>query len=227
MIGFNHRHWRWGLVLSCLGSLLVGATLTQPTRAAEPVVVNAEGYTTRSYGSVTFEGINYAVQSNVANEYVPSMTHSYSDMGSYYLVNSDYSLPNVPNITSGVLWATGNKNRGWAINSLFDGLFHAATYVFVVIGLAILWRTAHRRHLYWSTRLLIGAMLIGFGMFNLVEGIVDHQVLGLHHVNETSPREDWIYWDMGFLAWGAAMLMCGWYLAWRARGVRAAAGSAP
>ncbi|WP_345723290.1 RICIN domain-containing protein [Herpetosiphon gulosus] len=120
MMNLNHRHWRWGLVLTCLSSVLFGALLTQPTRAAEPIVVNAEGYTTRNYGSVSFEGINYAVQSNVANEYVPSMTHSYSDMGSYYLVNSDHSLPNVPNITTGVLWSTGNKNRGWAINSEYD-----------------------------------------------------------------------------------------------------------
>jgi uncharacterized membrane protein len=28
-------------------------------------------------------------------------------------------------------------------------------------------------------------MLIGFGLFNLVEGIIDHHLLGIHHVNET------------------------------------------
>ena len=55
-------------------------------------------------------------------------------------------------------------------------------------------------------------MLVGFGAFNLVEGIIDHQILGIHHVNETVPREQWIYWDLGFLAWGAAMVVFGWYL---------------
>jgi uncharacterized membrane protein len=92
-----------------------------------------------------------------------------------------------------------------------DGLFHAATYVFVVTGLIVVWRTARRRHLRWSSKLLAGTMLIGFGAFNLVEGLVNHhQLLGLHHVNETAPREQWIYWDVGFLVWGAAMLIGGW-----------------
>ena len=87
------------------------------------------------------------------------------------------------------------------INTLWDGIFHASTYVFVVIGLILLWRTAHRVHLWWSGRLLIGTLLMGFGIFNLVEGIVDHQILGLHHVNETVPASQWLYWDIGFLVW--------------------------
>jgi uncharacterized membrane protein len=99
-------------------------------------------------------------------------------------------------------------------NTLLDGLFHAATYIFVAIGLGLLWRAAHRTHIRWSTKMLIGTMLMGFGLFNLAEGIVDHHLLGLHHVNETVSREQWIYWDIGFLIWGAAMLVGGWLL-WR------------
>jgi uncharacterized membrane protein len=98
------------------------------------------------------------------------------------------------------------------LNTLLDGLFHASTYIFVVLGLVMLWRTAHRSHLWWSGKLLVGTMLMGFGIFNLVEGIIDHQILGLHHVNETVPRDQWIYWDIGFLVWGALMLVGGWAL---------------
>ena len=98
------------------------------------------------------------------------------------------------------------------INTLWDGIFHASTYVFVVLGLILLWRTAHRVHLWWSGRLLIGTLLMGFGIFNLAEGIVDHQILGLHHVNETVPASQWLYWDIGFLIWGALMLIGGWAL---------------
>jgi uncharacterized membrane protein len=100
-------------------------------------------------------------------------------------------------------------------NVLLDGLFHAATYVFVLIGLILLWRAAHRSHVRWSGKLLAGSLLMGFGLFNVVEGLVNHHLLGLHHVNETVPREQWIYWDIGFLVWGAAMLVGGWAL-WRA-----------
>jgi len=97
-------------------------------------------------------------------------------------------------------------------NTLLDGLFHAATYVFVVIGLVILWRAAHRQHPWWSGKMMVGSMLMGFGLFNVVEGIVDHHALELHHVNETVPPEQWIYWDAGFLVWGALMLLVGWGL---------------
>jgi uncharacterized membrane protein len=102
--------------------------------------------------------------------------------------------------------------EGLRLNTLFDGLFHASTYIFVIAGLIVLWRQARRRHLRWSSRLLIGTLLMGFGIFNLVEGVIDHHLLGLHHVNETVPRAQWIYWDAGFLIWGALMLAAGWAL---------------
>jgi uncharacterized membrane protein len=107
-------------------------------------------------------------------------------------------------------------------NTLLDGLFHAATYLSVVLGLVLLWRAAHQSHLWWSGKMLVGTVLIGFGLFNLVEGLVNHQILGIHHVNETVPREQWIYWDLGFLLWGALMLVGGWRL-WR-QGRRASPG---
>jgi uncharacterized membrane protein len=102
--------------------------------------------------------------------------------------------------------------EGLEFNTLWDGLFHASTYVFVVAGLVILWRHARREHLRWSTKLIVGTLLIGFGVFNMVEGIIDHHLLGLHHVNETVPREQWIYWDIGFLVWGALMILIGAFL---------------
>ena len=98
------------------------------------------------------------------------------------------------------------------VNTLWDGLFHASTYVFVGIGLWLLWRAAHRSHVWWSGRMLTGTLLLGFGIFNVVEGIVDHHILKIHHVNETVPPEQWIYWDVGFLIWGAAMIFGGWAL---------------
>jgi uncharacterized membrane protein len=117
--------------------------------------------------------------------------------------------------------------RNLEINTLWDGIFHASTYVFVALGLALLWRQARTTHVWWSGKLLLGTMLLGFGAFNVVEGIVDHHLLGIHHVNETVPREQWIWWDAGFIAWGAAMLLAGWWL-WRSgrRDTAATAGAA-
>lgn len=100
------------------------------------------------------------------------------------------------------------------LNTLLDGLFHAATYIFTLAGLVLLWRAARQRHSPWRASALLATLLMGFGLFNLVEGIVNHHILGLHHVNETVPRGQWIWWDAGFLIWGAAMLAGGWAL-WR------------
>ena len=98
------------------------------------------------------------------------------------------------------------------INTLWDGVFHLTTYVSVFLGLIILWKRAHRTHVRWPGKLLAGTLLVGFGVFNFVEGLIDHHILGLHHVNETVPPEQWIYWDLGFLIWGALMLGVGWSL---------------
>ena len=60
---------------------------------------------------------------------------------------------------------------------------------------------AHGPHLWWSTRLLIGTMLIGFGAFNVVEASWT-TIRWDCTMYETAPRELWIYWDVGFLLLG-------------------------
>jgi uncharacterized membrane protein len=60
-------------------------------------------------------------------------------------------------------WYPVNTIENLKLNTRWDGIFHSSTYLFVVAGLFILWRTAQRRHLFWSTKLLVGTMLMGFG----------------------------------------------------------------
>jgi uncharacterized membrane protein len=98
------------------------------------------------------------------------------------------------------------------LNTTVDGLFHVATYLFAIVGLVLLWRArqafgAQRRGKYF-----VGAMLIGAGSFNLMEGVVDHHLLGIHHVRQTVPREEWIWWDLGFLVLAVLLLLAGWWL---------------
>jgi len=109
-------------------------------------------------------------------------------------------------------WYPINSVENLKLNTLWDGIFHSATYLFVLAGLVILWRQAHRGHLYWSNRLLVGTVLMGFGAFNVVEGLVDHHLLGIPHVNEQVDIESRVHWDVAFLVWGAAMLVIGWML---------------
>jgi uncharacterized membrane protein len=109
-------------------------------------------------------------------------------------------------------WYPVNTMENLELNTVWDGIFHSATYLFVVAGLFVLWRGAQRRHLLWSSKLLAGTMLLGFGLFNTVEGIINHHVLGIHHVNETVARESWVYWDIAFTFSGLVMLAAGWLL---------------
>ena len=109
-------------------------------------------------------------------------------------------------------WYPPDTLENLRLNTLWDGVFHSATYVFVAVGLYLLWRAAHGRHLRWSSQMMAGTLLLGWGGFNLVEGLVDHQLLGVHHVNETVDPAQRIYWDIGFLVWGLAMIGAGWLL---------------
>lgn len=98
------------------------------------------------------------------------------------------------------------------VNVWADGLFHAATWALTFAGLGLLWQAARGNHARWPMRALPAALLAGFGSFNLIEGLVNHHWLGLHHVNETAPPAQWLWWDLGFLAWGGAMLATGVWL---------------
>jgi uncharacterized membrane protein len=62
----------------------------------------------------------------------------------------------------------------------------------------------------WSGRTFGGALVLGWGLFNVIEGVIDHQLLGLHHVHEYV--DDKLPWDLGFLAFGALQLLVGWLL---------------
>ena len=101
---------------------------------------------------------------------------------------------------------------GLEANTLADGIFHAATWIAVAVGIYILWRRLPNASWSFSGRVFVGWLLIGWGLFNLVEGIVDHHILTLHHVRE-GPGVTETAWDVGFLALGVLLISAGWILA--------------
>jgi len=92
------------------------------------------------------------------------------------------------------------------INMFWDGLFHAFTWAMTALGVAALWRAGLRDDASRSTRTFVGALAAGWGLFNLVEGLVDHHLLGVHHVVEGPGR---LKWDLAFLASGVLLLTVG------------------
>ena len=61
----------------------------------------------------------------------------------------------------------------------------------------------------------VGLLLAGWGLFNLVEGVVDHHLLQLHHVRDDLGGP--LSWDLGFLAVSVVLLVGGWALHRRGR----------
>jgi uncharacterized membrane protein len=96
------------------------------------------------------------------------------------------------------------------MNTVGDGFFHTVTWLCVLIGLGLLYaRVTSSRGRLWSSRTLWGWVLVGWGLFNLVEGIIDHHVLGVHHVRH---GPDQLWWDLAFLALGVVLIAGGWLL---------------
>jgi uncharacterized membrane protein len=103
------------------------------------------------------------------------------------------------------------------LNTLWDGLFHAATWVATAVGLWLLHRALRNGHR-WAGRTVVAGLAVGWGSFNVVEGVVDHHLLGLHHVREGASNV--LLWDLGFLAFGALLIAGGLALARRDRTAR-------
>ena len=100
---------------------------------------------------------------------------------------------------------------GLEANTLADGLFHGATWLLVLAGLLLTIRAWQRGALAPPWRAHLGLMLAGWGAFNVVEGVVDHLILGVHHVRDDLGGP--IGWDVGFVLLGVVQVVAGAWLA--------------
>ncbi len=104
-----------------------------------------------------------------------------------------------------VTMAAMKQNMAW------DGWFHAATLAITVVGTFMLLGAARRGALLPTPAQLFGQLLLGWGAFNLVEGLIDHHLLGIHHVRDMPahvPMYDWVFLGVG----GILFIAVGWML---------------
>lgn len=96
-------------------------------------------------------------------------------------------------------------------NTVADGLFHAVAFAVVVVALYLTMRT-RRRDPSGAPPLtaVTGWLLIGWGAFNVVEGLVNHHLLAIHHVRDDVA--DHLAWDLSFLAVSVVLLGVGIFL---------------
>jgi uncharacterized membrane protein len=96
-------------------------------------------------------------------------------------------------------------------NMTWDGLFHAAVWVCTLVGVYWLLSDARRGLPLPAPSRFTGLLILGWGLFNLVEGTIDHHLLGLHHVRDLPahvPVYDWLFLGIGgvgFILLGRAM----------------------
>ena len=96
-------------------------------------------------------------------------------------------------------------------NMVWDGLFHAATWMMTLVGIYWLRVEGSRAQPVATAGVFTGQMLLGWGLFNVVEGVVDHHLLDLHHVRDLPvhlPAYDWMF----LLGAGVGLSAIGWAL---------------
>jgi uncharacterized membrane protein len=99
---------------------------------------------------------------------------------------------------------------GLEVNTLADGLFHVATWLLVLAASVTGVKAWGEGRLAPSWSFHFGLILTGWGIFNVVEGIVDHHILSVHHVRDDLGGP--LSWDIAFLAFSALLVIGGWML---------------
>ncbi|HEY4546724.1 MAG TPA: DUF2243 domain-containing protein [Pedomonas sp.] len=100
--------------------------------------------------------------------------------------------------------------RSLSVQVMADGLFHALMYVIALVGLWLLWK-ARRTAVTVSNRRFLGMFLTGFGLWHVVDGLISHWLLGLHHIRMDA--QSVLAWDLLFFVTGALILVAGLMLA--------------
>ncbi len=94
----------------------------------------------------------------------------------------------------------------------WDGAFHAAHYLVLALGLALLWPRPEQGK--GQGRAFGAGFAMGFGAWHVLDAVVNHWALGLHRIRQEAEQPIW--WDLAFFFLGLAALAIG--LLWRRRG---------
>lgn len=101
------------------------------------------------------------------------------------------------------------------VNMFWDGIFHLFTLLSTATGIYLLWNVLRKINVSTSGNLLAGGMLAGWGIFNVIEGVINHHILQLHNVREITSHQE--VWNYAFLFFGILLAVSGWLLVRRAK----------
>jgi uncharacterized membrane protein len=92
-------------------------------------------------------------------------------------------------------------------NMAADGWFHLATWIVTFAGVLALWSGMRGPGRLLSSRGFAGYMLVGWGAFNVAEGLVNHHILALHHVRDLPTHV--AFYDWAFLIVSGGLILFG------------------
>ncbi|WP_440769288.1 DUF2243 domain-containing protein [Natronorubrum sp. DTA28] len=97
---------------------------------------------------------------------------------------------------------------GLRTNVMFDGLFLLAMLSIMVVGFGLLWRVVNGTDRRFSTLSLVGSVVVGMGVFNVIDGVVSHYVFDLHNVVHGTEawNPPWLVVSVLMLALGLVIL---------------------
>ena len=91
-----------------------------------------------------------------------------------------------------------------------DGVFHFSVTIALVAGGFILWLAGNPTTQKQGVKLIFSWFLIGTGLFNLIEGIINHHILQIHRVKPGDPNA--LLYDIAFLIVGAILFLIGLFI---------------
>lgn len=107
-------------------------------------------------------------------------------------------------------WRPPTTVEAMSFNMMWDGFFHAFVWLVTMAGILLLRRSAYRGEPIPPLVSFIGQLFLGWGSFNLVEGIIDHQILEVHYVRQVP---DHTVYNLTFLGIGGVLfIVIGWML---------------
>lgn len=90
-----------------------------------------------------------------------------------------------------------------------DGFFLLGALLLTIFGVILLFRATRQPVPLELGNVFSGAVLVGWGSFIFLEGLINHQLLGLHHV---LPGNHQFLFDMLYLGCGLLFATLGWIM---------------
>lgn len=100
------------------------------------------------------------------------------------------------------------------VNMRWDGIFHAFVWLMTLSGGFMVWNSGRHRTVLPHGVWFAGWLIFGWGLFNFIEGIVNHHIFSLHHVRYAGDiygADPSMAWGIGFiLVGGLGFMLVGW-----------------